>query len=124
MAKLPNEAESPVFDLNLSTVSNEAYRHVIDTTIRSQLVMMALEPNEDIGPEIHEEHDQFIYIVIGKGILTLNEKEFDLYPGIGFIVAAGVEHNVLASNLGIKLFTIYSPPEHEESTYQLIKNES
>ncbi len=119
-----------VLDLNRTVLKNEAYRHAIITTPKTQLVLMVLKLSEGIGKEIHQE-DQFIYIVQGKGIAKLwskiqNGKEieniYNIYPGVSITIPAGIWHNII--NTGVtkmKLFTIYSPPEHDEDTFQPTK---
>lgn len=119
-----------VLDLNRTVLKNEAYRHTIITTPKTQLVLMVLKQTEDIGKEIHKE-DQFIYIVQGKGIAKLwsrvqngkgVENSYNIYPGVSITIPAETWHNII--NTGVtkmKLFTIYSPPEHDEDTYQPTK---
>nr|QBK91271.1 MAG: cupin domain protein [Pithovirus LCPAC202] len=119
-----------VLDLNQSALRNEAYRHAIITTSKTQLVLMTLKLAEDIGKEIHQE-DQFIYIVQGKGtaklwLKTKNGKEientYNIYPGISITIPSGTWHNIINSgDIKMKLYTIYSPPEHDEDTYQETK---
>lgn len=119
-----------VLDLNQSALRNDAYRHAIITTSKTQLVLMTLKLAEDIGKEIHQE-DQFIYIVQGKGTAKLwfktkNGKEientYNIYPGISITIPSGTWHNIINSgDIKMKLYTIYSPPEHDEDTYQETK---
>ena len=119
-----------VFDLKESTLQNKAYRQAIVTTKQSQLVLMSLKPGQEIGAETHQE-DQFIYLLEGFGvaILWLPDKEgkisenlYDLHQGIGLVIPAGTKHNILNNLTGkMKLFTIYTPPEHDEGTYQEVK---
>lgn len=103
---------STIFDLKSTVTLNDRFRYVLETTDKSQLAMMHLQPGQEIGRETHD-GDQFIYIESGKGLAILNGKSFNLFPGVGFIIPAGTEHNIIASIDGpLKLFTIYAPPEH------------
>ncbi len=119
-----------VLDLNKKVRQNEAYRYAIVTTTKSQLVLMNLKPSEEIGEKIHQ-GDRFIYIIQGRGAAVLwlkgkNEKEiqkvYDIFPGIGVTIPAGTRYNIYSgSDDQMKLFTIYTPPEHGEDTYQVRK---
>jgi mannose-6-phosphate isomerase-like protein (cupin superfamily) len=102
------------------TKNNEDYRRVLFTGPKSQLVVMSLEPGEDIGLEIHEGHDQFIRIEEGKARVTLGDKEIDVEEDFAVVVPSGTKHNVVNTSKTdrLKLYTIYSPPEHPKGTVQ------
>ncbi len=116
--------------MNKSVIQNDVYRYAIVTTPKSQLVLMSLKPSEEIGNEIHQE-DQFIYIIKGKGVAVLQlkgknktetRKIYDIFPGAGITIPAETWHNIInGGNEKMKLFTIYTPPEHDEDTYQVKK---
>lgn len=100
------------------TEKNEDYRRVLYTGWYSQLVVMNLEPGDEIGNEMHG-LDQFFRIEKGKGKVILNngETEYDVEDGSAVIVPASTWHNVVnTGNSNLKLYTIYSPPEHKEGT--------
>lgn len=103
------------------TVSGTNYRQVLFTG-KMQLVLMSLKPGEDIGAEIHEEHDQFIRIESGSAKAILNGEETEMADDDALMIPAGVEHNVINTGEGeLKLYTIYAPPEHPEGTVQADK---
>jgi mannose-6-phosphate isomerase-like protein (cupin superfamily) len=90
---------------------------VLFTGAHAQLVVMCLKPGEDIGLEVHNTVDQFFRVEQGVGQATLNGEVTELSDGTALIVPAGVEHNL--SNTGsteLKLYTVYSPPNHPEGT--------
>lgn len=104
---------------------NDVFRRVLFTTKRSQLVVMALEPGEDIGSEVHAHTDQVFVIVMGAGIVVLDGKRAPLCGGDVVVVPAGVEHNVI--NKGsepMKLLTIYTPPNHLPGRLHATKGEA
>lgn len=103
--------KSIVYDLSANVNNNEQFRRILTTTKRSQLVMMTLQPKQEIGLETHD-GDQFIYIQEGNGTLIMNNDTYKIYPGVGFIIPSGTRHNVISDNNKLKLFTIYAPPEH------------
>jgi mannose-6-phosphate isomerase-like protein (cupin superfamily) len=79
---------------------------------------MTLKPGEEIGRETHEEHDQFIRIEAGTGVAQLNREEHVLGDGTAVVIPAGVEHNIIntSSSEPLRLYTLYSPPEHPDGT--------
>ena len=89
-----------------------------------QLVLMSLKPDEDIGEEVHETIDQFFRIDKGSGKLIMNGKESEISDGFAFIVPKGTKHNVVAGKEGLKIYSIYSPPNHPEGTIHKTKEES
>ena len=104
-----------VSNIEKETLENGNFRKVLYTGKHSQLVLMTLQPGEDIGAEVHEEHDQFFRIDAGKGKVIIDGVETEVEDGFAVVVPAGAEHNVL--NTGdepLKLYTIYSPPEHQD----------
>jgi len=111
-----------VIDLEKETVENTDYRRVLYTAEHSQLVVMSLEPGVEIGEEVHE-LDQFIRIDKGNGKAVLNgDQEYELSDGWAAVVPAGVKHNII--NTGeepLKLYTVYSPPEHKDGVVQPTK---
>lgn len=105
-----------VDNIEEETLSNENFRKVLFTAPHSQLVVMNLLPGEEIGVETHADVDQFLRIEGGKGKAILNGEEFVINDGSAIVVPAGTEHNVIAGEEGLKLYTIYSPAEHRDRT--------
>ena len=102
------------------TIQNSDYRRVIYTARNTQLVVMSLKPGEEIGNEIHE-LDQFIRIEQGDAKVTLNngETEYDVHAEWAVIIPSGMYHNVInTGDVDLKLYTLYSPPEHQKDTVQ------
>lgn len=108
------------------TLSNSFFRQVIFTAQHSQLVVMCLKPNEDIGMETHQSVDQFLRIEEGEGKAILNGQESLVKDGDVIVVPAGTEHNVinLSSDKTLKLYTVYSPPNHKDGTIHKTKEEA
>jgi mannose-6-phosphate isomerase-like protein (cupin superfamily) len=100
--------------LEQQTKDNMDFRHILYTTKENQLVLMCLKPLEDIGQEVHKDVTQFFRIEEGEGKAILNNVEYPLHDGMAVIVPAGTQHNVvnLSDEKPLKLYTIYSPPEH------------
>ena len=114
-----------VTDIERDTLSNEDYRRVLYTGPNTQLVLMTLQPGEEIGLETHAEHDQFIRVEAGTGVVILNGRKHDLSDGSAVVIPAGVEHNVVntSSEARLQLYTLYSPPEHPDGTVQHTKRD-
>ncbi len=105
------------------TRKNSDFRRVLYTGKHSQLVLMCLQPGEEIGEETHDTVDQFFRIETGKGIVVIDGKRHAVGDGSGVIVPAGARHNVVnASKRSVlRLYTIYSPPEHQDKTVRHTK---
>ena len=105
-----------VFEIKREAKDNECFRKVIVTTAKTQVVLMALQPAEEIGMEVHD-GDQIIYVVDGEGLAVLGEQELELDKGSLLVVPAGVQHNVTnIDDKPLKLYTIYAPPQHADGT--------
>ncbi|HRR94726.1 MAG TPA: cupin domain-containing protein [Candidatus Paceibacterota bacterium] len=100
------------------TLENENFRKVLYTGKHSQLVLMSLKPNEDIGLEVHPNVDQFFRIEKGQGKVVIDGIEHEISDGSAVIVPAGSEHNVINTSAteSLKLYTIYSPANHKDGT--------
>lgn len=107
-------------DIEKITLKNNNYRKVLFTSKRMQLVVMSIKPREDIGSEVHKTIDQFIRIEKGAGIAILGTKKYKLKDGAAVIIPAGVKHNIINTSKtnALKLYTIYSPPNHPVDTIQ------
>ncbi len=105
-----------VLDIEKETLENENFRKVIYTSNYSQLVVMSIAPGEDIGEEVHG-LDQFIRIEQGVGKAVLNDEEYDIKDDWAVVIPAGVKHNIVnTGDTSLKLYSIYSPPEHKDGT--------
>ena len=106
------------------TLSNEYFRQVLFTGTHVQLVVMSVKPGEELGNEVHEKVDQFFRIEKGEAKFVFNEKETHyVKSGEAVIVPAGTYHNVInpSKTADLKLYTIYSPPNHPDKTLQKTK---
>lgn len=103
---------------------NEDFRRVLFTTPRTQLVLMTVQPGDDIGLETHD-LDQVLCFVSGRGESVLAGERAPIGPGDVVVVPAGTEHNFI--NIGsepLRLFTVYAPPEHADGTVHVTKAEA
>jgi mannose-6-phosphate isomerase-like protein (cupin superfamily) len=108
-------------DLEDAVKHNDFYRKVLFTGSFSQLVAMSLQPGEEIGLESHSV-DQFIFVVKGEGLSVMEQDEADVKEGDAVCIAAGQLHNVInTDDKAMKLFTIYSPPQHPPNLLQATK---
>ncbi len=108
------------------TINNDYFREVIFTGKYCQLVVMCLKPGEEIGSEVHKNVDQFFRIEKGKGKVIINGKENQFTNGVGIVVPAGSEHNVIniSTSNDLKLYTIYSPPQHKDGIVHKTKEDA
>ena len=117
-----------VNDIERATLENETFRTVLHTGEHAQLTVMRLGPGENIGREVHPDRDQFLRIESGAGRVEFGRTEGTVEEthGVGeawaIIVPAGVWHNVVNTGAGdLKLYSIYSPPEHPDGTVHRTK---
>jgi mannose-6-phosphate isomerase-like protein (cupin superfamily) len=115
-----------IVQIDEATKANENFRKVLYTAKHSQLVVMSLLPNEDIGEEIHETVDQFIRIEQGTGKAVLDGVEHDIESEYAVVIPAGTKHNIINTSHDepMKLYTIYSPPEHQDGVMRATKAEA
>lgn len=109
------------------TEKNKYFRQVVFTGKHLQLVVMCLQPKEEIGNEVHPEVDQFFRIEEGRAKFVLNNSEEHLVgEGSAVVVPAGVYHNVInvSPTKPLKLYTVYTPPEHPDGTVHKTKAEA
>ena len=108
------------FHVNLEsrTKDNNKFRDVLYTTPQMQLVLMSLKPQEDIGIELHPNTSQFIRVDDGSGEAIVGNNTTYLENGDAIVIPAGVRHNIIAGNQGMKLYVVYSPPNHERGEEQ------
>jgi mannose-6-phosphate isomerase-like protein (cupin superfamily) len=108
-----------------ATLKNSLYRQVLFTATNSQLVLMSLKPGEEIGEEVHD-LDQFIRFEAGEGKVVLDGQGHTVRDGIAVVIPAGTRHNVIntSQDTDLKLYSIYSPPEHKVGTMHRTKKDA
>lgn len=111
--------EPYVAKLKKETKHNDSFRKVLFTGAHSQLVVMCLQPGEEIGTEVHEV-DQLIFIVEGEGKLVLDGRGERIEEGMVACIPARTQHNVVNTDHEepMQLFTVYAPPQHAAGTVQ------
>jgi len=120
-----------VGDIERETIDNETFRTVLWTGDHSQLTVMSIPAGEDIGKEVHPDHDQFLRIEQGSARVEMgpSENEVDFTQDVGadwaIVVPGGVWHNVVNTGDGeLKVYSIYSPAEHPPGTVHATKAEA
>ncbi|HEY5982199.1 MAG TPA: cupin domain-containing protein [Anaerolineales bacterium] len=101
------------------TLKNSYFRQVLFTGKFCQLVVMCLKPGEEIGREMHPEVDQFFRLEQGEATFILNDTEkYVAHSTDAVIIPAGTFHNVINTSKTelLKLYTVYSPPNHPDGT--------
>jgi len=111
-----------VTNIEEKTLANKNFRKVLFTGPNSQLVVMSLKPGEEIGEEVHK-LDQFIRIEAGEAEVVLNGKKHKVADDFAIVIPAGTRHNVIntSKKKDLKLYTVYSPPEHPPGTIHKTK---
>ena len=103
-----------VQDIERLAAENEDFRRVLYTAKNCQLVVMSLKPKEEIGAEVHH-LDQFFRVEEGTGEAVLDGVRTAIRAGSAIVVPAGANHNIVnTGNVALKLYTIYSPPNHRD----------
>lgn len=115
-----------IINLEIETRKNADFRRVLYTGRNSQLVFMSLKSGEEIGEEVHNDVDQFFRFEGGEGKVVIDDVEHKVSDGMGVIVPAGAKHNVInmSENMDLKLYTLYSPPEHQDGIVHQTKKEA
>ena len=114
-----------VDNIEKRTKENDDFRRVLYTGKHMQLVLMTLQPGEDIGEEVHEDVDQFFRIEKGEGAVEIDGVAHAVEDDDAIIVPAGARHNVINSGeKPLKLYTLYAPPEHKDGVVQATKAEA
>jgi mannose-6-phosphate isomerase-like protein (cupin superfamily) len=102
-------------DIQARTLENGDFRRVLYTGKNLQLVLMTLQPGEEIGEEVHEDRDQFFRIEEGQGTVYIDGAPNRVEDDFAVIVPAGARHNVVNTGAApLRLYTIYGPPEHKD----------
>jgi mannose-6-phosphate isomerase-like protein (cupin superfamily) len=112
--------------LEKETLQNDSFRKVLYTAKYSQLVLMNLQPKEEIGMETHDENDQFFRFESGQGKCIIDGIEYEVKDGDAVMVPSGAKHNVIntSDTEALKLYTIYSPPNHKDGVIRQTKEEA
>jgi mannose-6-phosphate isomerase-like protein (cupin superfamily) len=114
-----------VDDIERATKRNGDFRRVLYTGAHLQLVLMTLQPGEEIGEETHEDRDQFFRIDDGEGEVLIDGVKHKVEDGVAIIVPAGARHNVINTGAEpLRLYTLYGPPEHRDGTVHRTKSEA
>jgi mannose-6-phosphate isomerase-like protein (cupin superfamily) len=115
-----------VADIERETVQNSDFRRVLYTGKFSQLVLMSLKPGEEIGEETHDDVDQFFRFEAGEGKVVIDDVEHAVKDGSAVIVPSGAKHNVMntSKTADLRLYTIYSPPEHQDKVVRKTRAEA
>ena len=112
-----------VVDIEEATLANDNYRTTLWTGSHMQLTVMSIRPGDDIGLEVHDDHDQFLRVEAGTGRVEMGpaKDQLDFVREVSddwvILVPAGSWHNV--TNIGdddLKVYSLYGPPEHERGT--------
>ena len=117
--------KSFIGDIEDQTESNHDFRRVLYTGPHMQLVLMSLDPGEEIGEEVHESVDQFFRVEEGKGKVWIDGQESRIGDDDAIIIPAGARHNI--KNTGeksLKLYTLYAPPQHPDGTVHHTKEDA
>lgn len=114
-----------VVNIEAETLGNDNFRKVLNTAGHSQLVVMSIEPGGEIGEEVHD-LDQFIRIEAGQATAVLDGEEHQLEDDWAVVIPAGTKHNIIntSDSEKLKLYSIYSPPEHAAGTVHRTKAEA
>ncbi|MFH1088429.1 MAG: cupin domain-containing protein [Patescibacteria group bacterium] len=114
-----------VDNIEKATIENANFRKVLYTGKYSQLVLMTLHPGEDIGAEVHPDVDQFFRFEVGAGQVIIDGITHEISAEFAVVVPAGAEHNVINTGTeDLKLYTIYSPAEHQDGVMRTTKTEA
>ena len=112
-------------DIEKLTTGNSDFRRVLYTGRNMQLVLMTLQPGDEIGSEVHRDRDQFFRFEEGEGTVDIDDNSYKVADGSGIIVPAGSRHNVRnTGDAPLKLYTLYAPPEHKDGVVQSTKAEA
>lgn len=108
------------------SIENSNFRKVLYTSKHSQLVLMSLKPNEEIGFEVHLDNDQFFRFESGHGRCIIDGNEYYVKDGDAVVIPAGAKHNIINTdaNSELKMYTIYSPAHHQDGIVAATKKEA
>ena len=103
-------------NIESDTVANTLYRKVEYTTPQMQLVLMSIPNGVDIGSEIHPKTTQFVRVESGTGVAVIGDRKVYLKDGVAIVIPPNTRHNIKSTSQNLKLYTLYSPPEHPPTT--------
>jgi len=114
-----------IADIEELTEKNTDFRRVLYTGKNLQLVLMALQPGEEIGEEVHEDRDQFFRIEEGEGEVMIDGKRTPVEEDHAIVVPAGARHNLInTGDQPLLLYTLYAPPEHRDGVIRKTKRDA
>jgi mannose-6-phosphate isomerase-like protein (cupin superfamily) len=112
-------------DITALTRQNDDFRRVVKTGEHSQVVLMTIQPGDEIGEEVHDDVDQVLVFVEGQGEAVIEGDASPVGPNQLAFVAAGTRHNFRNTGAGpLRLYTVYAPPEHPDGTVHKTKAEA
>lgn len=113
-------------DIEKETLKNKNFRKVLYTAKHSQLVLMSVKPNQELGMEVHHDNDQFFRFEQGQGKCIIDGNEYKLANGTAIIVPAGAHHNIINTSSAeeLKFYTIYSPAHHRDKVIHVTKEQA
>lgn len=120
------EKNFDVRNIEKETIGNDYFRKVLYTGDNIQLVLMSLEPNSEIGEEVHDDTDQFFRIEEGEGKAILDGTEHNLKDGSTVTIRQGTKHNIknTSNTKMLRMYTLYAPPHHPDGTVHKTKEEA
>ena len=120
-----------VVNIEELTISNDTFRTAAWTGVNMQMTLMTIQPNEEIGLEVHDDHGQFLRIEQGNAQVVMGDSEDDLSFNVpaeedfAIFVPAGKWHNIInTGQVPLKLYSIYAPSEHPFGTVHQTKAEA
>lgn len=113
-------------NIEKATLENTNFRKVLYTGKHSQLVLMCLQPKEEIGMEVHPDNDQFFRFEKGQGECIIDGNNYKVTDGSAIVVPSGAQHNIIntSDTAQLKLYTIYSPAHHKDGIVRATKEEA
>ena len=113
-------------NIEKDTIANSNFRKVLYTSKHSQLVLMSLKPNEEIGEETHPDNDQFFRIEAGRGKCVIDGNNYQIKDGDAIVVPSGAKHNIINEDdeAELKMYTIYSPAHHKDGIVRATNEEA
>lgn len=110
-------------NIEKETLENTNYRKVLYTGKHCQLVLMCIQPEDEIGMETHTDNDQFFRFESGQGKCIIDGNEYKVQDGFAVVVPAGAKHNIINTSKReeLKLYTIYSPAHHKDQIVRTTK---
>lgn len=115
-----------ITNIEKNTLENKNFRQVLYTSKHSQLVLMNLKPNEEIGTEIHPQNDQFFRFEKGQGECIIDGNKYEIGEGTAIVIPTGAKHNIIntSDTEELKFYTIYSPAHHKDGIVRATKKEA